>query len=197
MTAPLRLARVVVMGVSGCGKSSVGRALAKQLGWRYIEGDDLHPRENVERMAAGTPLTDADRQGWLETIAAELAAAKRSGEGLVVTCSALKRRYRDVLRGDALRGDMLRGDAADVRLVFLHGPEQLLARRLAARQGHYMPASLLPSQLAALEPPTADEDALALSIEQPPEALAAAAAAWLRGSADDRSTPATARGTPR
>ncbi|MFO1288257.1 MAG: gluconokinase [Rubrivivax sp.] len=192
MTAPLRPARVVVMGASGCGKSSVGRALAGQLGWRYIEGDELHSRENVERMAAGTPLTDADRQGWLETIAAELAAAKRGGEGLVVTCSALKRRYRDVLRGDVLRGG-----AGDVRFVFLHGPEQLLASRLAARQGHYMPASLLPSQLAALEPPAADEDALALSIEQPPEALAAAAAAWLRGRADDPSTPATARGTPR
>ncbi|MBL8288592.1 MAG: gluconokinase [Rubrivivax sp.] len=176
MTAPpLPAARVVVMGVAGCGKSSVGRVLAARLGWRYIEGDELHPRENVQRMAAGTPLTDADRQGWLGKIAAELAAAAAAGRGLVVTCSALKRRYRDVLRGGA----------PDVRFVFLHGPAELLASRLAARRGHYMPASLLPSQLAALEPPAADEDALALSIEPPPEELAGAAEAWLRGGAPE------------
>lgn len=173
MSASLLAARVVVMGVSGCGKSSVGLALAARLAWRYIEGDELHPRENVERMAAGTPLTDADRQGWLETIAAELAAARRAGDGLVVTCSALKRRYRDVLRGGA----------PDVRFVFLHGPSELLASRLAARRGHYMPASLLGSQLAALEPPAADEDALALAIDRPLEELTGAAAAWLTGAA--------------
>ncbi|MBL8346823.1 MAG: gluconokinase [Rubrivivax sp.] len=158
------------MGVSGCGKTTVGRALAVSAAWRYVEGDELHPPENVALMAAGTPLTDANRQGWLEKIAAMLANATRSGEGLVVTCSALKRRYRDLLRG---------GDA-QLRFVFLHGPRELLAERMAARQGHYMPPSLLLSQLEALEPPQADEGALGLPIGPAPEALAAVAETWLR-----------------
>ncbi len=169
-SAAVPIARVVVMGVSGCGKTTVGRALAASVGWRYLEGDELHPPENVALMAAGTPLTDANRQGWLEKIAAMLANATQSGEGLVVTCSALKRRYRDLLRG---------GDA-QLRLVFLHGPRELLAERMAARQGHYMPPSLLLSQLEALEPPQADEGALGLPIGPTPEALASVAETWLR-----------------
>lgn len=167
---PVPPTRVVVMGVSGCGKTTVGRALATSAGWRYVEGDELHPPENVARMAAGTPLTDADRQGWLEKIAAVLGEAAARGEGLVVTCSALKRRYRDLLRGPA----------PGLRFVFLHGPQPLLAERMAARQGHYMPASLLQSQLATLEPPASDEAALGLPIGPAPEALAAVAEVWLR-----------------
>lgn len=170
---PIPPARVIVMGVSGCGKTTVGRALAASAGWRYVEGDELHPPENVALMAAGTPLTDADRQGWLEKIAAVLGEAAERGEGLVVTCSALKRRYRDLLRGPA----------PGLRFVFLHGPQALLAERMAARQGHYMPPSLLQSQLATLEPPAPDEAALGLPIGPPPEALASVAGAWLRACA--------------
>ncbi|MBL8325004.1 MAG: gluconokinase [Rubrivivax sp.] len=157
------------MGVSGCGKSSVGLALAALTGWRYLEGDELHPPDNVARMAAGTPLTDADRHGWLQAIAGRIGAAARAGQGLVVGCSALRRRYRD----------QLRGADAGLRFAHLHGPRALLAQRLDARQGHYMPASLLQSQLDALEPPGADEGALQLSITEPPERLASAALAWL------------------
>ena len=165
MTAP----RVVVMGVSGCGKSTVGRLLADGLGVHYVEGDELHPPENVARMAAGIALTDADRHGWLQAVAGQLVNATTEARGVVVTCSALKRRYRD----------QLRAGAADTRFVHLHGPRELLAARLAARTAHYMPASLLQSQLDTLEPPGADERALCLSIEHPPEQLAAQARAWL------------------
>jgi gluconokinase len=165
MTAP----RVVVMGVSGCGKSTVGRLLADGLGVHYVEGDELHPPENVARMAAGIALTDADRHGWLQAVAGQLANATTEARGVVVTCSALKRRYRD----------QLRAGAADTRFVHLHGPRDVLAARLAARTDHYMPPSLLQSQLETLEPPGADEPALSLSIEHPPEHLAAQARAWL------------------
>lgn len=153
--------RVVVMGVSGCGKSTVGRALADRLGVPFVEGDALHPPENVRRMAAGIALTDDDRRGWLDTIADTLAAEPAARRGVVVACSALKRAYRD----------RLRAAAPDLRLVFLHGDASLLAARLADRQGHYMPASLLPSQLATLEPPQPDEFALAGDITQPVDAL--------------------------
>lgn len=171
------------MGVSGCGKSTVGRALAQCTGWRYVEGDELHPPDNVALMAAGTPLTDANRQGWLEKIAALLAAAAKHDEGLIVTCSALKRRYRDLLRAGA----------SDLRLVFLHGPRELLAERMAARRGHYMPASLLHSQLEALEPPQADEGALGLPIGPAPEALAAVAETWLRAVTVPAKAPTSAQ----
>ena len=170
--AAVAAGRVVVMGVSGCGKSTVGRAVAGQLGWRYIEGDELHPPENVARMAAGTPLTDADRQGWLETIAQSIGEAARGGRGLVVTCSSLKRRYRDLLRT---------GDAG-LYFLHLHGPREVLEQRLTERKGHYMPASLLQSQLDALEPPAVDERALTLAITETSEDLARQALAWLRGS---------------
>lgn len=160
---------VVVMGVSGCGKSTVGRALAAALGLPYVEGDDLHPSANVQRMAAGTPLTDEDRAGWLARVGQALAGA--GPQGVVVACSALKRRYRDTLRQAA----------PALRLVYLQGNEATIAARLAGRSGHYMPASLLPSQLAALEPPQADEQAIVLDIAQPPEALVARACAALQG----------------
>lgn len=144
----------VVMGVSASGKSTVGRLLAERLGATYLDGDDFHPPENVARMAAGQPLTDADRQGWLAGLSARLGRAREAGESVVLSCSALKRRYRDVLRQGA----------PDLKLVYLHGSRELLAARIAARTGHYMPASLLDSQLAALEPPQADEAALGFDI---------------------------------
>jgi gluconokinase len=166
-------ALVVVMGVSGCGKSTVGRALAERLGLRFIEGDEWHPPRNVALMAAGTPLTDDDRRDWLQALADLLAAAAASGRGLVLSCSALKRRYRD----------QLRADAPGLRFVHLHGAPELLAARMATRPGHYMPPSLLPSQLETLEPPAADEDPVTLDIAQPPEVLVAAALSQLEATA--------------
>jgi gluconokinase len=157
--------RIVVMGVSGCGKSTVGRALAQRLQVNFVEGDALHPERNVAKMAAGTPLTDADRHGWLQAVAEQLSNATAEANGVVASCSALKRRYRDLLRTGA----------PDLRFVFLHGDPALLAQRVATRAGHYMPASLLQSQLDTLEPPQPDEAAIALDIDQPADRLVAAA----------------------
>jgi len=158
------------MGVSGSGKSTVGAALAQQLHATFLEGDSFHPPDNVARMAAGIALTDADRQGWLYTLSNQLAAARRDGRDVVLSCSALKRSYRDVLRSQA----------ADLALVYLAGTPEVLAQRMAGRSGHYMPPSLLASQLATLEPPQADELALRLDIAQDPQRLAEDALAWLR-----------------
>ncbi len=157
----LRPMRLVLMGVSGCGKSTVGEGLAAHLGWRFVEGDRLHPPENVAKMAAGQPLDDADRAGWLATLADLLADAARTGQGLVVSCSALKRAYRDRLR----EGD------AQAFFVHLDGSRDLIAARIAARTHMYMPASLLESQFAALQAPEPDEQALSLSVQQPPAEL--------------------------
>ena len=148
---------LVVMGVSGCGKSTLGLELAQRLGFRYVEGDELHPPENVARMAAGVALTDADRQGWLETIASVLRDARAQAQPVVVTCSALKRRYRDLLR----EGD------PHLRLVYMQGDPALLAQRIGARKDHYMPPSLLGSQLAALEVPAADEEPIVVDVDTP------------------------------
>jgi carbohydrate kinase (thermoresistant glucokinase family) len=145
------------MGVSGCGKSTLGRALARRLGVHYVEGDDLHSAGNVERMRAGVALTDADRHGWLQEVAAQLSNATAQQRGVVVACSALKRAYRDILRSGA----------ADARFVFLHGDEALLAQRMRRRSGHYMPPSLLQSQLDTLEPPGVDEGAIMIDIALP------------------------------
>jgi carbohydrate kinase (thermoresistant glucokinase family) len=171
--------RIVVMGVSGCGKSTVGRALAEALGAPFVEGDELHPPENVARMAAGVPLTDADRAGWLDDIGRVLATAGAAG-GVVVSCSALKRAYRD----------RLRAAAPGVRFAHLHGPREVLQARLAQRRGHYMPASLLQSQLEALQPPGEDEGALAADIALAPEAIVGSLLAQLRVAA------APGEGTP-
>ncbi len=166
----MRAPRVVVMGVSGCGKSTVGRELARLLGVHYIEGDELHPPQNVQRMSAGIPLTDVDRHGWLQEVAGQLANATTQARGVVVSCSALKRSYRDLLRAGA----------PDVRFVHLHGSREVLAGRMAARTDHYMPASLLQSQLDTLEPPGVDENALTLDIAESPQALAEQAFQHLR-----------------
>lgn len=146
---------LVVMGVSGTGKSTIGRGLAETLGLPFVEGDDLHPHANIVKMAAGIPLTDADRAPWLDRVAAELVRP------VVVTCSALKRRYRD----------RLRLAAPDLVLVYLHGTPELLAARMARRDGHFMPPSLLESQLATLEEPSADEQAIAMDVALPPDEI--------------------------
>ena len=161
---------VVVMGVSGCGKTTFGERLAHALGATFIEGDAFHPPANVARMAAGIALTDADRQGWLETLAGQLSAAAEARRSVVLGCSALKRRYRDTLRSGA----------PGLRLVHLHGTRELLTKRLAERRGHYMPASLLDSQLATLEPPGPDEDAITLDIELATDTLVQTALAQLQ-----------------
>jgi gluconokinase len=159
---------IVVMGVSGCGKSTLGQALAQSLGVPYIEGDTLHPPRNVALMAAGTPLSDSDRAGWLDRIAEELVQSR--GTGAVVGCSALRRVYRD----------RLRAAAPELQLVYLHGDPALLAERIGQRTGHYMPATLLPSQLQTLEPPEPDEAAATLDIAQPPDRLVRLALQALR-----------------
>ena len=133
---------VVVMGVTGCGKSTVGSALAARLGWRFLDADDFHPPANVEKMRTGVPLDDDDRWPWLDRVATELAAIAGRGEGAVLACSALKEAYRARLRA-----------AGDVRFVHLAGDAATIAARLEARRHRYMPAALLASQFAALEPP--------------------------------------------
>lgn len=156
-------ARWVVMGVCGCGKSTVGNALAQQLGVPFIEGDKFHPAANVEKMSAGFPLDDADRAGWLQALAGEIGGARQRQAGLVVSCSALKRRYRDQLR---------QADPG-LRFVHLQGSRELIAARLGQRTDHYMPPALLDSQLRDLEPLHDDEAGLRLDIALPPEMLVA------------------------
>jgi carbohydrate kinase (thermoresistant glucokinase family) len=160
--------RVVVMGVSGCGKSTVSRLLAQHMGVPFIEGDELHPARNVALMSAGIPLTDDDRRDWLAAIAQRL-RGPAAHQGAVVACSALRRTYRDVLRQAA----------PDLALVHLSGEMDLIAQRLGRRAGHYMPATLLQSQLDTLEPPQPDEHALVLDVGLPAPVLAAQAAEFL------------------
>ena len=160
--------RLVVMGVSGCGKSTVGQMLASALKLPYVEGDELHPPRNIALMAAGTPLTDADRDAWLAAVAQ---AINDAGErGIVISCSALKRLYRD----------RLRQAARSLRFIHLHGTPELLASRMTQRQGHYMPASLLQSQLLTLEVPGDDEEALSADIALRPQDIVASLYAKLQ-----------------
>ncbi|MFN3635930.1 MAG: gluconokinase [Rhizobium rhizophilum] len=155
---------VIVMGVSGCGKSSVGEALAARLSLPFIEGDVLHPESNVEKMARGTPLTDEDRWPWLTVIGERMADALSRGEGIIVSCSALKKVYRDHLR--AATGGRL-------TFVYLDGSRELLGRRMGARTGHFMPLGLLDSQLATLEVPTGEPGVVTVSIDQPVDGIVA------------------------
>jgi carbohydrate kinase (thermoresistant glucokinase family) len=151
--------RVVVMGVSGCGKSTLGHVLAGCLAVPFVEGDDLHSAANVAKMAAGQPLTDEDRAGWLQALSERLQQSVSQEQGLVVACSALKKIYRDVLRQGA----------PDVLFVHLQGSPEVLTQRLQQRTGHYMPATLLQSQLAILEPLTTSESAMTLDMRMPAE----------------------------
>jgi len=152
--------RIVIMGVSGCGKSSVGAALSGALGIPYRDGDDLHPPANVAKMRAGEALTDADRWPWLDRVAGELARLAP----VIVGCSALRRSYRDRIRA---------GAGGPVCFVHLAGSREVIAARMAARSGHFMPTSLLDSQFATLEPPGPDEAAITIDIDQPMERLVA------------------------
>jgi gluconokinase len=149
----------VVMGVSGSGKTTIGEKLAERLGWEYAEADEFHPAANVEKMAAGIPLSDEDRWPWLQKIAARIDARIAARAPAVVTCSALKRSYRDVLR------------RREVQIVHLDGTYELIAARLAARRGHFFRPELLASQFAALEPPAPDEGAIVVSIDDDPDAI--------------------------
>jgi carbohydrate kinase (thermoresistant glucokinase family) len=153
---------VVIMGVAGCGKTTVAARISEVLGWNYQEGDTLHPPANVAKMEGGTPLTDDDRWPWLARIAGVIDEWRAAGQSGVVTCSALKRVYRDILVGDR----------PDVRLVYLRGDKALIAARMAARKDHFMPPALLDSQFATLEEPSADEHPIVIAVAPEPEAVA-------------------------
>ncbi|MBX5043698.1 gluconokinase [Rhizobium lentis] len=165
---------IVVMGVSGCGKSSVGEGIATRNGMSFVEGDQLHPAANVEKMAQGIPLTDDDRVPWLNRIGEEIRAARKASRGLVISCSALKRNYRDRLRQAA---------AGYVAFVFLQGSRDLLLARMQARKGHFMPASLLDSQLQTLEPPTGESSVVTVAIDNALDDIVALACKGLSGMA--------------
>lgn len=152
---------LVVMGVTGCGKTSVANALGERLGAHVIEGDAFHPPSNIAKMKAGVPLDDADRQGWLEQLGRELASALTSHDTVVLTCSALKRRYRDTLRGAV----------PHLAFVFLQLSPEESARRVAHRQGHFMPSSLVESQFRDLEPPTGEPRVLTIDATEPLHAI--------------------------
>jgi gluconokinase len=152
---------LVVMGVSGSGKSTIGEKLAQRLSWNYEDGDKFHPPSNVAKMSAGQPLTDEDRWPWLQAIANEIDRVCEAGEHAVIACSALKRPYRDVL----VHGRQ------DVRIIYLKGTQDLIAGRLALRKGHFMPPGLLASQFKTLEPPAASENPVTVSIDAPVETI--------------------------
>jgi ribose 5-phosphate isomerase A len=165
---------LVVMGVSGVGKTTIAQELAARLGWTFEEGDSLHPEANVAKMHAGIPLTDADRQPWLERVAAWIDGQRARKQPGIITCSALKRSYRDVVIGDR----------AQVRLVYLRGGHDLIAARLAGRRGHFMPPGLLQSQIDTLEEPAADEDPLIVDVGPPAGEVADEIIRLLGGSSD-------------
>ncbi|RCW27349.1 gluconate kinase (SKI family) [Ciceribacter lividus] len=156
-TETARPEAVIVMGVCGCGKSSVGAAIAERLGLPFVEGDVLHPQSNVEKMSRGEPLSDEDRWPWLEIIGRTMADALGRGDGIVVSCSALKKAYRDRLRA-AIGGRL--------SFVYLEGTRELLSERMGSRTGHFMPTSLLDSQLATLEVPTGEPGVVTVDIDR-------------------------------
>ncbi len=163
-TDPMRqkaTGRYVVMGVSGCGKSSVGRAVAAAIGARFIDGDDLHPAQNLAKMARGEALTDADRAPWLDLVGTALGAA---APPVVIACSALRRAYRDRIAARS---------GAPVTYLFLTGSRTVIEARMRARSGHFMPPALLDSQFAVLEPPGSDEKAVTVDIDQSPDVIVA------------------------
>ncbi|PZU20314.1 MAG: gluconokinase [Shinella sp.] len=162
---------VIVMGVSGCGKSSVAARIAVELDYTMIEGDALHPPENIARMSAGLPLRDEDRMPWLDLIGSAIRAARAKGQGVVVTCSSLRRLYRDRLRA---------GAGEPLAFVWLDGSRELIGGRMAARQGHFMPTTLLDSQFATLEPPLGEPDCIRVDIDQTTDAVVAYAVRALR-----------------
>jgi len=162
---------LVVMGVQGSGKSTAGKAVAEHLGLGFIDGDDLHPAGNKAKMAAGNPLTDADREPWLAAVGRALAEGLEQGQARVIACSALKRRYRDLIRSHA----------PTVRFVHLSGAQELIAGRLSQRNHEYMPPGLLDSQFETLEPLEADEPGIRLEITRSPEDIAQAVANALAG----------------
>lgn len=164
---------IVVMGVCGTGKTTVGKLIAERLGARFEEGDRFHPQANVEKMSRGEALDDDDRRPWLEAIARTIDEWQRAGVDVVLACSALKERYRQVILGGR----------PDARLVFLFGAQDLIQERMAQRRHHFMPASLLPSQFAALEPPPPGEHVIAADVARSPEAIALDVAAWIGESA--------------
>jgi gluconokinase len=151
------------MGVSGSGKTVIGTLLARAFGVDFVEGDTYHPPANIEKMSAGVPLTDHDRTGWLHAIADRIKRANEDGEGVVVSCSALKRSYRQIIRAEA----------GAVQFVFLRGERALIGQRISSRKGHFMPPSLLDSQLAALEEPSSDENVWIVDIDDSPDAIVA------------------------
>ncbi len=162
---------LVVMGVSGVGKTTIARALDERLHWPFQEGDELHPRANVDKMASGHALTDADRAPWLRAVAAWIEARRQAGEPGVITCSALRRSYRDAITGGR----------PGVRIVYLRADRAVIAERLGRRQHHYMPADLLQSQFATLEEPSPDEHALTVQVHGGVEDIVAEIVAKLRG----------------
>ena len=151
------------MGVSGCGKTTIAELLLRELGWSYRDGDEFHPKANVEKMHSGTPLTDEDRWPWLKAIAAWIDERREAAEHAIVTCSALKKSYRDILIGSR----------KDVGLIYLKGTEELIAARLSKRKDHFMPKGLLQSQFQTLQEPGADEHPITVSIAPTPEEIVA------------------------
>lgn len=152
---------LIVMGVSGCGKSTVGQALGAALGWEFRDGDAFHPPSNVAKMKSGAPLTDEDRWPWLDAIARYIDETGEKGGHAIIACSALKRVYRD----------RLKGTRADVVFVHLAGSKELIEARMAARKNHFMPLGLLDSQFATLEPPTEPEGAIIVSVAGAPDEI--------------------------